>query len=113
MMRKLVLFGLLIWIQSCGGELPTAALIEPCRDTDKSARPIARECVAAAIAERAFLEKADSRETKYVISPMEHTATQWHFLILLGDEKSPPAPGEHLSVAVDRTTGEAAITPGQ
>jgi hypothetical protein len=112
MIRKLVLSCVLIWIQSCGGEVSSAALIEPCRSTDENVRPITRECVAAGIAESAFLKKASNGEAKYVISPLEHTATEWHFLILLGDEKSPPPPGGHFSVAVDRATGETVITPG-
>ena len=101
-------FGLL---QSCAPTLPRARLIQPCRQAAQNL-PIKDECTAAAIAERAFLEETHREITQYLISPMQHTTTQWYFMILLSDGKSPPADGGHYVIAVERATGNTEITPG-
>jgi hypothetical protein len=96
----------------CGDAQTRAAIVEPCRGDIEKALPIIEECAAAALAERAFLEKTQHKLTAYTISSMEHEADRWYFAILIGDEKSPPPPGGHYMVAVDRATGSVEITPG-
>jgi hypothetical protein len=76
------------------------------------ATPVPSKCAAAAIAEGAFLEETQHKVTAYKIYAMRHTDARWYFMILIGDEKSPPAPGGHYMVAVDRATGKVELTPG-
>lgn len=111
--RALVSCLLMGLLQPCVAEPTKAVLIQPCREAIEKSAPIKRECVAAAIAENAFLENTRHTIRKYWISPMQHTVTRWYFMILLGDEKSPPPPGGHYMVSVDRGTGKTEITPGE
>jgi hypothetical protein len=100
-------FGLL---QSCAHPLPRATIIAPCKEGVEQ-RPVTTECAAAAIAEHAFLNEYHD-VPKYLISPMRHTETQWYFMILFGDATTPPPPGGHCMVTVERQTGKAEVTPG-
>src|SRR5262245_1408342 len=74
------------------------APITPCHDARKNQVPITMECVAAAIAEQAFLEDTQHKIKKYLVYPMDHDATHWYFMIELGDKETPPAPGGHAMV---------------
>jgi len=103
------LFGVL---QGCTHTLPTARFIQPCREASRKA-PIEDECVAAAIAENAFLEETRHQITTYVISAIEREDPQWHFVILLSDGHTPPADGGEYFVRVDRGTGTTQIDPGR
>lgn len=70
------------------------------------------ECAAAALAEQAFLEATKHSISKYVVFPMQHEKERWYFMIELGDKETPPPPGGHFMVAVDRATGKTELTPG-
>ncbi len=97
---------------SSAAALPKARLIQPCR-TEARTLPVKVECVAAAMAEQAFLKETHNRIRTYLISPMRHTDTEWFFMILLGDKDHPPADGGHYMIAVSRQTGATQITPGR
>jgi hypothetical protein len=97
-------------LQSCAHPLPRATIIKPCGEGVEQ-RPVTTECGAAAIAEHAFLNEYHDIP-KYVISPMRHSETQWYFMILFDDAKTPPPPGGHCMVSVDRQTGKTVLTPG-
>ena len=75
-------------------------------------KPIADECAAAAVAEHAFLEHTKHLEPKYSIWPMDHTKSEWHFMIM-GQKNGAPGPGEHWMITVSRTTGKTEIIDGE
>jgi hypothetical protein len=96
--------------QSFAQAPPKARLITPCADKAQTL-PITQECVAAALAEKAFLDETHHQNSRYVISPMQHTQAEWHFIILLGDEKHPPPPGGAYMAFIDRRTGKVELIP--
>jgi hypothetical protein len=110
-----VLAGLLLLclLQSSAAGPAKVTAIQPCGPVPARSLPIKKECVAAAIAEAAFLARTQHAVKEYWISPMKHSATHWYFMILLGSDKSPPPPGGHDRVTVDRATGKAEVTPGE
>lgn len=79
-------------------------------DGSRGAHSVTDECVAAAIAERAFLKHVHN-ESKYSVWPMDHTKSKWYFMFM-GETHGPPAPGEQWMVKVSRSTGKTEIVDG-
>ena len=73
---------------------------------------ITDECVAAAVAENTFLEHTQGAEPEYSIWPMDHTQTDWRFMVM-GMKHGVPGPGEHWMVTVKRETGETEVVDGE
>jgi hypothetical protein len=87
--------------------------VRPCPEATKKTGPVTRECVAAAVAERAFLEETHHDIAAYTIFAMQQTEAIWYFDIALGDERHPSPPGGHYMVAVDRATRKTELIPGK
>lgn len=108
-----VFLGLLVSLPATP-QLPNGRrVIQTCPAEFHPGTPAAVECAAAALAEREFLTQTQHRIARYLISPMDHTATAWHFMILLGDMQHPPPPGGHYMAIVDRATGKVELVPGE
>jgi hypothetical protein len=89
----------------------TARIVEPC-PAEKSL-PVTRECAAASSAEEEFLRHTQRKIARYTIVSMEHSTTQWKFMIEGGDASGPPADGAHWMIFVNRTTGAVEVIPGK
>jgi hypothetical protein len=87
--------------------------ILPCKEASKPLPPVARECVAAAVAEQAFLKETHHEISRYTIFAMSQTDPAWNFDIEIGDEDNPPRPGGQYFVRVGRATAKTTITPGE
>lgn len=115
-MRKMRTHRLLLTI-CLVGLLPSCAesvqidVVQPCGPVSKHAAPVMKECIAAAIAERAFLQHMQHPVQTYMITRMEHSATDWWFVILLGDEKKPAADDAHYMVSVARASARTNVIP--
>jgi hypothetical protein len=88
-----------------------AAIVRPCAE-EARASPVRKECVAAAIAEEAFLGETHRRRGSYLITAMRHSAEQWKFMIL-GSNTHPSAAGSDWMVFVDRRTGKVELIEGR
>jgi hypothetical protein len=104
----------LLWcaIAVAGGEHAKSVKVTPCRDASRLP-PITRRCVAAAIAEDAYLSAAQhqiSLHTIYLLSP---SSSQWKFVIQEGDEDHPPAEGSEWLIRVNRASGKVEIEAGR
>lgn len=76
--------------------------------------PITRACVAAAIAEEAFLKATRHKIDRYMIFVDEGTSGQrWNLVIEEGDETHPGPDGSHWFVHVDRSSGMAEVDAGR
>jgi hypothetical protein len=87
-------------------------LVKPCPKASRAV-PIARACVAAAIAEEAFLRATQHKITQYVISYYEPSKPKWHIWIREGDETHPGADGAFWQIYVERASGEVELVPGR
>jgi hypothetical protein len=95
-----------------GGEKRKAMIVRPC-PTAPRVLPIIRQCVAAAIAEDAFLgETHRPRGGGYLITAMKHSPEQWKFMIL-GSDTHPSAAGSDWMVVVERHSGKVELIPGK
>jgi hypothetical protein len=94
------------------GEKRNVVIVRPCA-TESQAPPIIRQCIAAAIAEDAFLNETHrSRRSGYLITAMKHSPEQWKFMIL-GSETHPSAAGSDWMVLVERQSGKVELVPGK
>jgi len=75
--------------------------------------PITRRCVAAAIAEEAFLRATEHQIRPYLITSLGPLASRWRFVIEEGDETHPGPQGAHWFVYVDRLSGKVEIEAGR
>jgi len=76
------------FIESAGAQHGATIKVKPCPNVSKST-PITRRCVAAAIAEDAFLKATQHQISPYMISWHGKSAPQWQFYIEQGDEAHP------------------------
>jgi hypothetical protein len=113
--RSVIVLAILLpgLLQSCAVTAAESIVVQPCKHASDDALPVVRECVAAAIAERAFLEATKHEITQYSIFSLKHTPTRWYFNILLGNKAHPAPEGGHYLVAVARTSGKADVRPGE
>jgi hypothetical protein len=79
------------------------------------APPITMECVAAAIAEDAFLRVTEHKIDHYMISVFRPSSSQrWALVIEQGDAATNPGPtGSHWFVFVDRSSGATEVVSGR
>jgi hypothetical protein len=94
-----------------GNQFGVGRKVTPCRHAPRSV-PITRSCVAAAIAEEAYLEARHHQVERYVLYLHGKSSPEWRFLIEQGDETHPASPDSHWFVRVDRATGKAQAIPG-
>lgn len=108
------MFGLVLCCDASSetGEKQRVVAVKPCASISRSV-PIRRECVAAAIAEDAFLHETHHQKSEYLITTMRHSTTQWKFMILGSDGTHPSAAGGDWMVFVDRSTGKVELIPGR
>jgi hypothetical protein len=99
-------------IESAAGQHGAAIKVKPCPNVPRST-PITRRCVAAAIAEDAFLKATQHQINPYMISWHGKSAPQWQFYIEQGDDAHPGPDGSHWFVHVDRATGKVEVVPGR
>jgi hypothetical protein len=91
-------------------------VVQTCPEKIRPGRPITEECVAAALAENAFLVVTKHKVTPYTIHPVRRTPKDkdwWLFIILEGDDAHPPPPGGHFFATVYRASGKVDLTPGE
>jgi hypothetical protein len=86
--------------------------VKPCLNASRIP-PIERECVAAAIAEAAFLKATQHKISRYFISSLHPSALRWKIWIIEGDETHPGADGAFWQVYVERSSGKVEIVPGR
>lgn len=76
--------------------------------------PITSACVAAAIAEEAFLKATQQHRIEtYMIYVYKPSGQRWMLLIEQGDETHPGPDGSHWFIYVDRASGATEIDPGR
>lgn len=81
---------------------------------ESRAPPITKECVAAAIAEDAFLTETQHKLDRYMISVFRPSSGErWALIIEEGDETRPGATGSHWFVFVDRSSGAIEVVAGR
>ena len=107
-----------LWLPLCVDALavndkPQAVIVRPCPSEAIPQLPIANECVAAAVAENAFLQETKHQILQYVIVSMPHTKRLWKFVIERGDGIHPPPDGGQWMASVNRSTGKVDLTPGR
>jgi hypothetical protein len=100
-------------LQSCPVTASESTVVQPCKHAPDDALPVVRECVAAAIAERAFLAATKHEITQYSIFSLKHTPTHWYFNILLGNETHLAPEAGHYMIAVARASGKTDVRPGE
>jgi hypothetical protein len=93
-------------------ERAKVAEVKSCRGVPRTP-PITRRCVAAAIAEDAYLKAADHDLTFHRIYFFKSSKTEWRFVIQEGDEAHPPAEGAEWFIRVDRDSGKVTVDPGR
>jgi len=98
-------------VSSAGNQFGVGRKVTPCRDAPRTV-PITRSCVAAAIAEEAYLEARHHQVKLYVLYLHGKSSPEWQFLIEQGDKTHPAPPDSHWFVNVDRATGKAQAVPG-
>jgi hypothetical protein len=82
--------------------------------TESRSTPITSACVAAAIAEEAFLKATQHKISRYMIFLHEGPSGQrWSLVIEEGDESHPGPDGSHWFVHVDRSSGMAEVVAGR
>ena len=86
--------------------------VTPCPNVSRTP-PIKRECVAAAIAEAAFLKETQHKVSRYIISSLHPATDRWKIWIIEGDEDHPGADGAFWQVYVERSSGKIEIVPGR
>lgn len=86
--------------------------VAPCPTVSRQA-PIVRECVAAAIAEEAFLKMTQHKVDKYMIFSRPVLGPQRKLVVEEGDETHPGADGSHWFVYVNRSSGVVKIVSGR
>jgi len=96
---------------SAGSQFEVGHKVIPCPHAARTT-PVTRRCVAAAIAEEAYLNSRHNNIEHYTLFLHGSTEPTWKFLIEQGDEDHPPAPDSHWFVDVDRTTGRAIAVQG-
>lgn len=94
-----------------GNQFGIGHKVTPCRAAARSA-PITRSCVAAAIAEEAYLKAMHHKVERYALYLHGASSPEWQFLIEQGDDTHPAPPDSHWFVYVDRVTGKARAMPG-
>ena len=101
----------ILW--ACATANPQKSPVQPCGTEVVAHGPATKECVAAAIAETAFLNYTKQSVPQYSIYLMDETANQWDFIIQgwVGEQRV-PAPGFHWMVTVKKADGAADLTPG-
>ena len=121
-MKIKLLWPLLLLCASClslccaetpAGHKKQAVIVRPCPSGVVSQRPIADECVAAAIAGNAFQQQTLHQIQRYVIFSMAHTKRLWKFDFELGDDTHPPPDGGQWFAYVSRSTGKVKLVPGR
>jgi hypothetical protein len=75
--------------------------------------PITSVCVAAAIAEEAFLKATQHKIESYMIYVYRTSGQRWMLLIEQGDDTHPGPDGSHWFVYVDRASGATEIDAGR
>lgn len=98
---------------SASNEKSRAVIVRPCPSEAIPQMPIASECIAAAIAEKTFLQETQHQIPQYVITAMPHTEKLWKFVIERGDGVHPPPDGGQWMVFVNRSTGKVELIPGR
>ena len=98
---------------SAANQKPKAEIVQPCPSEAISQRPIAQECIAAAIAESALRQQTAHQTQKYVIMSMPHTKALWKFVFELSDGTHPPPDGGQWFAYVNRSTGKVELIPGR
>jgi hypothetical protein len=93
-------------------EKPTVRIVHPCPSKPRIV-PITEECVAAAIAEEAFLHYTQNKIDRYLIEAQQQPTALWKFVIEAGDETHPGPDGSHWFIHIDRSTGEIEIVDGR
>ena len=93
-------------------ETPKSVEVRPCREIPRSP-PITRECVAAAIAEEAFLETTHRQIALYRIYSVSPSPSRWRLIVEEGDENHPPPEGAHWFIFVDRSTERIEVQAGR
>ena len=96
---------------SAGSQFGVGHKVIPCPRAPRTT-PVTRSCVAAAIAEEAYLNSRHNNVEHYTLFLHGRTKPTWSFLIEQGDENHPPAPDSHWFVNVDRATGKAIAVRG-
>lgn len=94
------------------GEHAKSVKVTSCRERPR-APPIARRCVAAAIAEEAYLNAAVHGLSFYTIYSLSSSTSGWDFVIEEGDEAHPPQEGTHWFIRVDRASGNVTVDAGR
>jgi hypothetical protein len=102
--------------QPCSAKVPVYALSEKCLASGRhqielrqahGSAAVSDQCLAAAIAERAFQDYYHHKVQRYLIFQMPGEP-RWHFQI----EFDPPGPGAHCMVVVNPETGETRVVAG-
>jgi hypothetical protein len=90
----------------------TAARVNACPESSR-ATPITSACVAAAIAEDAFLNATQHKIDRYMIFVLGSSGQRWKLVIEQGDETHPGPDGSHWFVYVDRLSGAIEVVAGR
>ncbi len=89
-----------------------AVKVNACPKASRAA-PITRECVAAAIAEEAFLKVTRHKIERYMVFSHRSTGPRWRIVIEEGDQTHPGPDGSHWFVYVDRASGAVEVVEGR
>jgi len=86
--------------------------VKTCSTASRSP-PITRRCVAAAVAEGAFLRATEHKINLYMITSLGPSEGRWRFVFEEGDDTHPGADGSHWFVYVDCVSGKVEIEAGR
>jgi hypothetical protein len=105
---------MLVWCSTAPatGEHAKPVKVKACREASRLP-PITRRCVAAAIAEDAYINAAAHSLDFHTIYSFRPSSSQWRFVIQEGDEAHPPADGAEWFIRVDRSSGKVEVDPGR
>jgi hypothetical protein len=91
---------------------PKSVEVSPCRDVSRTP-PITSKCVAAAIAEEAFLKATHRQVALYRIYALDPLPSRWRFVVEEGDENHPPPEGAHWFIFINRSSGKIEVQAGR
>jgi hypothetical protein len=110
----MIIAPMLAWCSSTRAtdEHAKSVKVKSCREVPRTP-PITRRCVAAAIAEDAYLKAAEHDLKFYTMYLLNSSKSEWGFVIQEGDEAHPPAEGAEWFIRVDRSSGKVTVDPGR
>ena len=94
------------------GELRKLVRVKPCPAKSRST-PITSACVAAAIAEEAFLRHTDHKIDRYLITLLKGSGPPWVVVIEQGDDTHPGPDGGQWFIHIDPASGATDIDDGR